>query len=96
MAEWLIKLSHSHSHSHSQLWGQGGVDYTVSSFPEHSYWSCGMGVYKPACESYLVESRRPLWFRSSQANLSLSGFNTPALSVGGSVMQHVNNQSPSC
>ena len=30
-----------------------------------------------ACESYLVESRRPLWFRSSQANLSLSGFNTP-------------------
>ena len=49
-----------------------------------------------ACESYLVKSRRPLWFRSSQANLSLSGFNTPALSVGGSVMQHVNNQSPSC
>ena len=49
-----------------------------------------------ACESYLVESCRPLWFRSSQANLSLSGFNTPALPVGGSVMQHVNNQSPSC
>ena len=47
-------------------------------------------------EGYLVKSRRPLWFRSSQANLSLSGFNTLALSVGGSVMQHVNNQSPSC
>ena len=29
-----------------------------------------------ACESYLVESCIPLWFRSSQANLSLSGFNT--------------------
>ena len=47
-------------------------------------------------EGFLVKSRRPLWFGSSQANLSLSGFNTPALSVGGSVMQHVNNQSPSC
>ena len=43
-------------------------------------------------EGYLVKSRRPLRFGSSQANLSLSGFNTPALSVGGSVMQHVNNQ----
>ena len=52
----------------SQLWGQGGVDYTVSPFPEHNYWSCPIehnywscpiGV---ACESYLVESRRPLWF----------------------------------
>ena len=66
------------------LWGQGGLDYTVSPFPEHNYWSCGMEFRSPigvACESYLVESCRPLWFRSSPANLSLSGFNTLALSV---------------
>ena len=25
------------------VWSQGGVDYTVSPFPEHNYWSCGMG-----------------------------------------------------
>ena len=45
-------------------------------------------------EVYLVESRRPLWFRSSQANRSV--FNTePALPIGSSVTQHVNNQPPS-
>ena len=48
-------------------------------------------------EGYLVESHRPLWFGCSQANRSVS-FNTlswHALPVGGSVTQHVNNQSPS-
>ena len=25
------------------VWSQGGVDYIVSPFPEHNYWSCGMG-----------------------------------------------------
>ena len=47
-------------------------------------------------EGYLVESRRPLWFGSSQANRSV--FNTlscHALPVGGSVTQHINNQPPS-
>ena len=81
------------------LWVQGGVDYTVSLFPSTITGVVVWGFRSPigvACESYLVESRRPLWFRSSQANLSLSGFNTLALSVSGSVMQHVNNQSPSC
>ena len=29
--------------SFSQLWGQGGVDYIVSPFPEHNSWSCGVG-----------------------------------------------------
>ena len=75
------------------LWGQGGVDYTVSLFQSTITGVVVWGFRSPigvACESYFVESRRPLWFRSSPANLSLSGFNTPALSVGGSVMQHVN------
>ena len=44
-------------------------------------------------EGYLVESRRPLWFGSSQANRCLH--TEPALPVGGSVTQHVNNQPPS-
>ena len=25
------------------VWSQGGVDYIVSPFPEHNYWSSGMG-----------------------------------------------------
>ena len=27
----------------SEVWSQGGADNTVSPFPEHNYWSCGMG-----------------------------------------------------
>ena len=46
-------------------------------------------------EGYLVESRRPLWFGSSQANRSVFKHTEPALPVGGSVTQHVNNQPPS-
>ena len=45
-------------------------------------------------EGYLVESRRPLWFGSSQAN-AVFKHTEPALPVGGSVTQHVNNQPPS-
>ena len=50
---------------------------TASTFPEHNYWSYGAGFYKLFCtcyEGYLVESRRPLRFGSSQANRSV--FNT--------------------
>ena len=47
-------------------------------------------------EGYLVESRRPLWFGSSQANRSVFiTLSWHALPVGGSVTQHVNNQPPS-
>ena len=86
---------------HIQLWNRGRslsygvrVEKTILSalFQSTITGVVVWGFRSPigvACESYLVKSRRPLWFRSSQANLSLSGFNTPALSVGGSVMQHI-------
>ena len=51
------------------VWNQSGVDYIVSPFPEHNYWSCGMDLYKLSCTccsrgiTYLVE----------QADLSGSG-----------------------
>ena len=45
-------------------------------------------------EGYLVKSRRPLRFGSSQANRS--AFNTePALPLAAVSRSHVNNQSPS-
>ena len=45
-------------------------------------------------EGYLVKSRRPLWFGSSQANRS--AFNTePALPLAAVSRSHVNNQPPS-
>ena len=50
----------------AMVWSQGGADYTASTFPEHSV--------PVTHEGYLVESRRPLWFGSSQANRSV--FNT--------------------
>ena len=30
------------------VWNQGGVDYIVSPFPEHNYWSCGFRSSSPA------------------------------------------------
>ena len=60
-------------------WSQGGVDYNIVS-PFHStitevvvrgLRSSSVAV---AHEGYLVQSRRPLWFGSSQANCSV--FNT--------------------
>ena len=62
------------------VWTPGGIDYIVSPFPEHNCWSGGMGFLKLFCSccswgiNYLVESRRPLQFGSSQANRSV--FNT--------------------
>ena len=37
-----IQLWNQNSLSYG-VWSQGGVDYIVSPFPEHNYWSCGMG-----------------------------------------------------
>ena len=57
------------------LWSQGGADYTASPFPEHVVVQGFRSSSVPVThEGYLVESRRPLWFGSSQANYSV--FNT--------------------
>ena len=37
-----IQLWNQNSLSYG-VWSQGGVDYIVSAFPEHNYWSSGMG-----------------------------------------------------
>ena len=64
----------------SAMGSRGGVDYIVSPFQNTItgvvVWGFRSSFLAVACEGYLVESRRPLWFRSSQANLVLSGFNT--------------------
>ena len=81
------------------VWGQAFVDigHIVSPFPEHNLiLEAWYGVSQALLQlllrdSYLIESRRPLWFRFSQANHSAVHL---ALSIGGRVMQHFNAQSP--
>ena len=63
----------------AMVWSQGGADYTASPFPERNYTGVVVQGFRSSSVSvthkgYLVESRRPLWFGSSQANRSF--FNT--------------------
>ena len=57
------------------VWSQGCVDYIVCPFLEHNYgvvvWGFRSSSVPVAHESHLVESRRPLWFGSSQADRCL-------------------------
>ena len=57
----------------SQLWGmESGWCrlHICQPFSQHNYWSCGSkSSVAVAHEGYLVQSRRPLQFGSSQANL---------------------------
>ena len=94
---WSPLFSRSVESEFSMVWSQGSAEYTASPFPEHNCWSCGTGFLKLFCtcyEGYLVKSRRPLRFGSSQANHS--AFNTePALPLAAVTRSHVSNQPPS-
>ena len=54
----------------AMVWSQGGADYTTGVVVQGFRSSSVPVTHK----GYLVESRRPLWFGSSQANRSV--FNT--------------------
>ena len=60
----------------AMVWSQGGADYTASPFPRAQLLQLWYRVLRISSvpvthEGYLLESRRPLWFGSSQANRCL-------------------------
>ena len=78
------------------VWSQGSAEYTesrstIAEVVVQGFRSSSVPVTH---EGYLVKSRRPLRFGSSQANSS--AFNTePALLLAAVSRSHVNNQPPS-
>ena len=78
------------------VWSQGSAGYTASrsTIAEDVVQGFRSSSVSVTHKGYLIKSRRPLRFGSSQANRS--AFNTePALRLAAVSRSHVNNQPPS-